>query len=146
MPKAVLYIIIAVLLALVVYLLAGSPNLFSSPDEEAVSTSTITVGEPQIESIAPVPVIEDEPVQNQTVTSLALSGSLVRFIEAENDAGVLTVYALIDDSTEMIRVDMHQVVTPGVSSPQDQLGLTLGQRVTVRGQLDNGVFVVTEIE
>lgn len=146
MPKALLYFVIIMLLAVIAYLLAGSPVFWSSSSEELATSSSITVGEPSVTETEPelLPVIEE--VTSMPETTLAISGNLVRFLETENEAGVLTVYALIDDATEVMQVDMHRVVTPGVSAPQDQLGLTLGQHITVRGFLEDGALVVTTIE
>ena len=82
----------------------------------------------------------------ETESQVAVTGSLNRFIERDNSNGVLTVYALIDDGTEFIEIDMSQILKPGVLSPEDQLGLKLGQTVTITGIFKKDLFIAVKIE
>ncbi len=144
MPKWILYIVIVLLLALLGYLLVEKgqhsdvqPNISSDIEfspTEVTSTSATTTPAPSEE-------------EGESETLLAISGTLVRFDEVPvRTTGELIIYALVNDGTEIITIDMQNVVSPGVSAPEDQLGLKLGQTVTVRGEIVDGIFTAVEIE
>lgn len=143
MPKWLLYIIILGLLGVVAYLTLHDKKYFEGRQP---TETTIEVSEPTITRTEPAPTSTDSSGSDDSEL-LAISGRLVRFEEVpEPGTGELSIFALIDDGTEFIRVDMHEIVNPGVSSPEDQLGLKLGQSVTIHGELDDGVFVARDIE
>lgn len=139
MSKWLLFIIIIVLSGIIVYLVSDRA------DEPAEKDSNITVSEPLVESTEeinnPAPA-RPEPAAGQ----LAISGVLVRFEEQMDSDGTLFIVAVIDDGTEFIAIDLRQVITPGVSSPEAQLGFGPGNVVTITGRLDNGTFVASRIE
>lgn len=144
MPKWTLYIIILALLGVILYLTTDIENFFKS--EERAEETKIEVSEPVITRTEPAPSTTDASGADEKEL-IAISGRLVRFEEGTDaKRGRLVVYALIDDGTEFIRVDMHEIVEPGVSAPEDQLGFKLGQTVTIHGELDDGVFVAREID
>lgn len=149
MPKWILYSVIVVLVIVVGYLIFNPLQYFSAAP---LPSSNIELGAVEIirdesdEMAAQTDELEDETVTPST-SSIAISGTLVRFEEVpERQTGEVVVYAFINDGTEMMSVDMRHVVQPGVSSPQDQLGLTIGSMVTVRGEVVDGQFVAEAIE
>ncbi len=145
MPKWTLYIIIVALIGVILYLTTDVENFFKGK-EKADDDTKIEVSEPTITRTSPTATTSDDRVTSDTQL-VAISGRLVRFEEAmDQKRGRMVVYALIDDGTEFIRVDMHEIVSPGVSAPEDQLGLKLGQNVTIHGELDDGTFVAREID
>lgn len=143
MPKWMLYAVILLLAGFIAYLLYGKELFVSDPSTDSnieVSPATITQSEPATSTVA-VEESADEAL-------IAISGRLARFEEApDRSTGSLIIFALIDDGTEFITVDMRDVVKPGVSAPEDQLGLEIGQAVTVRGFVAaDGAFRAKEIE
>ena len=143
MPKWILYIVILGLVGFIAYQTFDFKQFFAAkPDVESkieVSPATVTKTEPVTATSS------EDTAKPETL--IAISGALVRFEEIpDRTTGKVTVYALIDDGTEFISIDMSRIVQPGVSAPQDQLGLTIGKQVTVHGELVDGVFVAHEIE
>ncbi len=144
MPKWILYIVILLLTGFIAYLVYGK-ELF---DTETSTESNIEVSPATITKSKPATSTEAAAEESADEALIAISGRLARFEEApDRSTGSLIIYALIDDGTEFITVDMRDVVKPGVSAPEDQLGLELGQAVTVRGfVVADGAFRVKEIE
>ena len=144
MNSRVLLIVIAALLLVIAYLLYEKP----AADPE----STIRVGEPVItdtEAPPQEPEAKEEIGVDESETNedgVRLSGTLVDFADGKDEFLGSFKYALIDDGTEIIRIDLRSIVGYDVTQLESDLGVTVGERVVIVGHLEDGEFVPTNIK
>jgi len=146
MNKQVLQIIIAVSLLVVGYLIYDGSN--------SESGSTIKISDPVItDTKAPepeaTPQLEPEVEDDTPLTEdegISFSGVLLDFVDGKDEFLGAFKYALVDDGTEIIRVDLRSIVGYDVTELESDLGVTIGERVTVKGFLEDGEFVATYIK
>ncbi len=142
MNKLVYQVVIALLLLLIGYLLYDGKTevpaeiLDTIEEEEVVSETAV---EPSVEIDEDVSVVTDEDL-------ILLEGVFLGFADGKDRYLGSFKYALIDDGTEVVRVDLRSIVGYDVTDLEKELGIEVGELVEVKGYLEEGEFVATLIK
>jgi len=103
--------------------------------------------------IAPVEVDESEAGEtvNATTTEtgeeiIAIEGTFLSLIEEEDRFYKGFQVMLVDDGTEILRVDLRPLLGYSKIDVIEKLGVARGQMVTVTGSVGNGEFGVHSVE
>ncbi len=139
MSKKALYSIIGILLAIVAYLLfvptqapvvEAPGQIDPAPELPAKTEATSTDG--GVETV-------------ERVETIAIEGLFLSLEEAETDFRKSFYYLLLDDGTEIVRIDLRPLLGNSIIDPISKLGVDRGQRVRITGTTENGVFTIAAI-
>lgn len=138
-----LLIVVLFLLPALVYLWVSLLFHQEQKSEEAeVVEETVTLPEEQV-------VTQPEATTTTTAQQeyeLIISGTLVGFDDGKEQLEGSFKYALINDGTEILRVDLRNLIGYEVTALEEKLGVSVGESVTVFGYMESGVFVPTRIQ
>lgn len=142
MSKRVLYIVIAVLALVILWLLfvpsSDEPTVKVEERDSSVIDADIANSEETSETTK-----NDDQLEDDLVT---LEGTYIGLADGKDEFLGSFKYALVDDGTEVIRVDLRSIVGYDVTGLEEELQLSPGQSVSVKGYLENGEFVATVIK
>ena len=137
MSKKQLYIFILPLGAVVLYLLFVplEKPVVTAPEEttEAITSSITT---PVVEEVVPV-ITESETV---TVEGLFLS-----LAEEKTEFQKSFFYLMLDDGTEVVRIDLRPLLGYSVIDPIGKLGVDRGMQVVISGVMTDDGFKIKAI-
>lgn len=144
MSTRALHVIILILLAVIIYLLF-------MPQQEVVAPEVVPeVAEPIGEAADTVEVTseptEAAPNPASRVATIEFSGILIGFGDDKDQFLGSYKTALINDGIEVIPVDLRPLVGYDVTSLETDLGVRVGDTVTVYGNMDGDAFVISDIE
>ncbi len=139
MSKKALYSIIAILIAIVAYLLfVPTP----APVAEAPGNIEPTP-EPKVETKAASTDIGTETTES--VETITIEGLFLSLEEAGTDFRKSFYYLLLDDGTEIVRIDLRPLLGYSVVDPIGKLGVDRGQQVRITGTTEGGAFTIATI-
>jgi len=144
MVKNILYLTLFLLAIYFGYWLAKL-----EPAEEVLSDA-----ESPIVEVGPEEAI-NEPAEEVTVTTndldeVVLEGIFISLVEGVSNEGRADLqrpfyYMLIDDGTEIVRVDLRPILGYAPVDPIAKLGFDRGAQVVATGRMDASGFAVTSI-
>ncbi len=140
MSKQQLYAVIAVLLGIVLYLLfmpARTPVPTPVPVEPAATTTEAIVSEP----VAPA---SDAPTAS-TESVVTIEGLFLGLAEEATNFRQSFYYLLLDDGTEVVRIDLRPLIGYSTSDVIEKLGVDRGTRVVVTGTMAETGFQIATI-
>lgn len=138
MSKKQLYFIIVLLGVIVLYLLFVPAKDAVVPVVDApMATSTEEVPHPA--SSTPTPVAE------KVETPVTIEGMFLGLKEEQTEFQKSFFYMLLDDGTEVVRIDLRPLLGYSIIDPVGKLGVDRGVRVKVSGTMQDGQFVIAKI-
>ena len=146
MSKGALYFIIIFLVGVIFYLLFVPQQTVEAP-----VTTPDTEADTEADLPEPAAFDDTEPESSEEDTdirtgTIEFTGELVGFGDGKDQ--ILGSYktALINDGIEILSIDLRPVVGYDVTNLESDLGITIGEPVTVYGKMDGDTFVITDIE
>lgn len=138
MQKNILYVVIVILVVWVGYLLMRQP--VSAPE-------TVPEPEDSTEAMAATTTSDTAAEMADTVT---FTGTFVSLVEGQShdarvDRSQLFYYLLVDDGTEIVRVDLRPLFGYSTTDIIGKLGVERGDRVQVSGRMGTDGFVVSTV-
>lgn len=139
MSKKSLYVLIGGLLLIIGYLLfmPTTPAVVAPevmPEEESATEATTT-------EVAPEPV--EAPASEDVVT---IEGLFLSLAEEKTDFRKSFYYLLLDDGTEVVRIDLRPLLGYEIQDPISKLGVDRGQQVVITGTMEADGFAITSIK
>lgn len=143
MSKKQLYFVICVLAVIILYLLFAPQEEVMAPegdiDTEAVDS---TPSETDVSDTDSASTESDEAPLGE----IFIEGTLIGFADGKDQFLGAYKYALVDDGSEVLRVDIRTIVGYQVLNLENELGVEIGHRIVLRGYLEDGMFVATKVE
>ncbi len=144
MPKKILYIIIFILALWLGYELTNT-------DTPVVTEPETIVEDTAVEEV--VPALSDtasDDAASEAADVVTLEGTFMSLVEGQSsearaDLRKTFYYMLVDDGTEIVRVDLRPLLQYSTISPEEKLGVTRGDRVVITGSMSPTGFVVASI-
>ncbi len=133
-----LYIVIGGLLLIIGYLLF-------MPTTPQVVAPEVVPEVPAAEEVVPEAVPEPvaAPVAEDVVT---IEGLFLSLAEEKTDFQKSFYYLLLDDGTEVVRIDLRPLLGYQLQDPTGKLGVDRGQQVVITGAMDETGFVIASIK
>ncbi|MFT7507471.1 MAG: hypothetical protein ACI92I_000625 [Acidimicrobiales bacterium] len=144
MTKKQLYILIALLSGVLLYVLFMPVAVTNAPEVPTLDTSVENYESSENVSDT-VDVLEEEVVLDEPET-LTIEGTFVGLLEAENRFHEKFSYLLLDDGSEVFRVDLRPLIGMSDIDIIAKLGVNRGDEVVVTGTVTDGEFSVESIE
>ncbi len=141
MSKKNLYSIIAILCAIILYLLF-MPTQAPVVEAPVMVPIVATTTDDTVDTEAP-PTDEASPEAEDSVT---IEGLFLSLAEAENEFQQDFFYLMLDDGTEVVRIDLRPLLGYSLIDPVGKLGVDRGQQVRVSGSMVDGKFVIAAID
>lgn len=141
MSKQQLYIVIALLGGVMLYLLfvpAATPVPLTPSD--SVDTVSETEASPDVTPQTPA-VSATEPVVDEVV----IEGLFLGLAEEETDFRQSFYYLLLDDGTEVVRIDLRPLLGYSTTDVIEKLGVDRGVRVRITGSMTDTGFQIATI-
>lgn len=143
MSKQQLYIVIALLGAVVLYLLfvpATTPAPATPSDMVDVVSESDSMLDAESGSEAPTDP-EPEPVVDEVV----IEGLFLGLAEEETDFRQSFYYLLLDDGTEVVSIDLRPLLGYSTTDVIEKLGVDRGVRVRITGSMTDDGFKIASI-
>ncbi len=139
MSKKSLYAVIGGLLLIIGYL------LFMPTTPEVVAPEVLPETlEEEVEVIPEVvPEAEESAVPVKTVT---VEGLFLSLAEEKTEFRKSFYYLLLDDGSEVVRIDLRPLLGYEIQDPISKLGVDRGQQVIVEGTMGDEGFSITSIK
>ncbi len=138
MQQRLLYAVIVILGGVIVYLLfipqEPVPAPMAPPEAEPVA-------EPADEPQAP----QESAEQVSTSEQVTIEGLFLGLAEEPTEFQKSFYYLLLDDGTEVVRIDLRPLLGYELTNPIAKLGVDRGQRVVITGTVADTGFAITEI-
>jgi hypothetical protein len=138
MSKKQLHILIGVLILVVVYLLFMPTKIQPPLVEPAVET-----GVQNIVATSSIETVSD--IAPEVAESVIVEGLFLGLDEVETDFRKSFYYLLLDDGTEVVRIDLRPLLGYSVIDPITKLGVDRGVQVVIEGTMGTDGFVISKI-
>jgi hypothetical protein len=139
MSKKSLYILIGGLVLIIGYLLF-MPTTPPAVAPEVAPEAPVTEGEVVPEAR---PAAETAIVPEDTIT---IEGLFLSLAEEKTDFRKSFYYLLLDDGTEVVRIDLRPLLGYEIQDPVGKLGVDRGQQVIIEGTMGDEGFVIANIK
>ncbi len=133
-----------VLLGTVWYLLLQPSGTIQVPEHTDVIDG---VSSPQKTDVSGSTTTSNTTTQKEdNGTSTVLTGTFVGLLPAEDEFEKKYTYLLLDDGTEVLRIDLRPIVGYSDLNIIEKLGVQRGEEIQVLGSIKDGVFTVQTIQ
>lgn len=141
MSKRNLYLIIFILVAVIGYLFfrQNQPGEQTLPETSTTTSVGSTSSVPLEDAVTPV------ATTTKTTETVTIDGLFLGLTEEENEYNKSFFYLLLDDGTEVVRIDLRPLLGYSLIDPISKLGVDRGQRVRLTGTMEDKKFVVGQI-
>lgn len=138
MRQRFLYSVIALMAAVIIYLLFVPQEPVSAPS---------ALPEPVAEVDAPLPEPEPPvtPQASEDEATVTIEGLFLGLAEEPTEFRKSFYYLLLDDGTEVVRIDLRPILGYELLNPVEKLGVDRGQRVVVTGTMGDSGFTIATI-
>jgi len=145
MTKKQLYMVIAVLCGVLLYVFFMPVSVTQAPEGIDVDTAATAV---EVEEVTEAPGTLEEEKENEADKSepVVLEGTFVGLLDGENPYGKKFKYMLLHDGVEVLRIDLRPLVGMSDINIIEKLGVDRGDEITVTGRVHDGEFSVKSIE
>ena len=145
MPKNILYIIIFILAIWLGYELTNK-DMVSDPESGVVTEPVVVEDVP--EEVVATTTSPEAAVPND---AMVLEGTFMSLVEGQSsearaDLRKTFYYMLVDDGTEIVRVDLRPLLQYSTIDPEEKLGVVRGDRVVITGSMNATGFEVVSVE
>jgi len=146
MSKKQLYLVIAFLLGVLLYMLFVPVSVTNAPEQQGVSVEIETLEEIPEEVIDNFVVDTQEEQQDVELEIVTLEGTFVGFVDGENVYKKKFKYMLLNDGIEILRIDLRPLIGYSDLNLIEKLGVDRGDVVVVTGVMNEGEFKVQNIK
>jgi hypothetical protein len=138
MSKKSLYVVIGGLLLIIGYL------LFMPTASEVVAPEVVPEAVEQ--PVEEMPAAEPEAAPAEAVAeTVTIEGLFLSLAEEKTDFRKSFYYLLLDDGTEVVRIDLRPLLGYEVQDPIAKLGVDRGQQVLITGTMETDGFSIVSI-
>lgn len=147
MTKKQLYIVIALLSALLLYVffMPTQPRQDATVDVPVLQKNEETISSTETTEVVPV-AEASEKNEDTTDKTVVLEGTFVGLLPAENEFEKKYTFLLLNDGTEVLRIDLRPLIGYSDINVIEKLGVDRGDEIQVSGVMNDTEFVVKSID
>lgn len=139
--KRILLLLVTVVVALVLTYFLFPHQPVQAP-EVPINTEDQSTPDPTL-----VEEVNNEESETDNVSEIVITGTFLSLQEVQTEWRTSYMTMLVDDGTEIIRIDLRPIVNNDVRDIPQKLGVERGERIEVRGVLnDEGDFRATAVD
>lgn len=145
MSKRNLYIIIAILVSLLLYVFFMPVAVTQAP--VVLESERSNEAEPVAETEQTIkPALDETSDTNPDAEEVRIEGTFVGLLDGEDAYQKKFKYLLLNDGLEVLRIDLRAMVGYSATDVEGQLGIERNDTITVVGTMQDGEFVAATIQ